>query len=259
MPPPAPTETSIQELCRLAGTTSRTLRHYDAIGLLPPSRVDAGGMRWYAPDRVRRLQRIRLLREMGLPLPRIAAVLDATTSPTEALEAHLRWLEGERRLLDRRAASVRRTLTALDEGKDLMPEEMLDGFDHTEHRAEVEERWGTEAWAAGDRWWRGSSTAERGRWTEEHRALAAAWVAAALAGTDPGSPEAQELATRHVAWLGGIPGTPGAGTEPVAEYVVGLGEMYVADERFAAQYGGVEGASFVRDSLAAWARARGRD
>ena len=63
------------------------------------------------------------------------------------------------------------------------------------------------------------------------------------------SDEAQELARRHVAWLGGIPGTPGHGATPVKEYVLGLADMYVADERFAANYGGVEGATFVRDAL----------
>ena len=38
---------SIQEVARMAGTTSRTLRHYDSIGLLPPSRVGSNGYRRY--------------------------------------------------------------------------------------------------------------------------------------------------------------------------------------------------------------------
>ncbi len=63
----------------------------------------------------------------------------------------------------------------------------------------------------------------------------------------------QELARRHVAWLSSVPGTPGHGGAPVREYVVGLGEMYVADERFAANYGGVQGATLVRDALAVYA------
>ena len=48
---------SIQEVARLAGTTSRTLRHYDAVGLLPPSRVAANGYRHYDADALVRLQR----------------------------------------------------------------------------------------------------------------------------------------------------------------------------------------------------------
>ncbi len=249
-------ELSIQDASRLVGTTSRTMRHYDAIGLLAPTRLDRSGMRWYGPAALRRLQQILLLRDLGLGLPAIRAVLDRGTSPVRALEEHLRWLDEERDLLDRRTASVRRTLTALKEGRELMPEEMLDGFDHSRYQEEVEQRWGKDAYAGGDAWWRSKSPAERTRWAEDQGALARDWADAAATGTDPRSPAAQELAARHVAWLGSIPGTPGAGGEPDLAYVVGLGEMYVADERFAANYGGTEGATFVRDCLRVWADAR---
>ena len=69
-------EASIQEVARLTGTTSRTLRHYDDIGLLPPSRVGANGYRWYDDDALVRLQRILLLRELGLGLDPIRRLLD---------------------------------------------------------------------------------------------------------------------------------------------------------------------------------------
>lgn len=36
---------SIREIARLTGTMSRTLRHYDAIGLLPPTSIAANGYR----------------------------------------------------------------------------------------------------------------------------------------------------------------------------------------------------------------------
>ena len=251
-----PTETSIHEVTRLTATTSRTLRHYDAIGLLEPTGVDHGGMRWYDAAALRRLQRILLLRELGLGLPQIAVVLDRTTDPVEALETHLRRLADQRDLLDRRTASVRRTLTALREGKDLMADQMMDGFDHTEHKDEVEERWGAGAYATTNAWWSEMSPQDRARRNIDQQTLAADWTAAAEAGTDPASKEAQALAERHAAWLAGFPGTPGAGGEPVVEYVVGLGEMYVTDERFAVHYGGVDGARFVRDTLQVWADSR---
>ena len=130
-----------------------------------------------------------------------------------------------------------------------MAENMFDGFDHTQYKDEVEQRWGTEAYASSDAWWRGMSDDERAAWKATTAQLATAWGEAAAAGTDPVSDEAQELARRHVAWLAGIPGTPGHGTPPVKEYVLGLADMYVADERFAANYGGVAGATFVRDAL----------
>ncbi len=58
---------SIQETARLTGTTSRTLRHYDAIGLLPPSSRTANGNRHYDEASLVRLQRILLPRDLGLP------------------------------------------------------------------------------------------------------------------------------------------------------------------------------------------------
>ena len=80
------------------------------------------------------------------------------------------------------------------------------------------------------------------------------WLAAAQAGTDPASGEAQALAQRQFDWLRSIPGTPGGGTTgPTKEYFTGLGELYVADPRFGANYGGQAGAEFVRDAMAVYA------
>jgi DNA-binding transcriptional MerR regulator len=79
-------EWSIQDIARLAGTTSRTLRHYGDVGLLEPSRVAANGYRYYDAAALARLQRILLLRELGLGLPAIADVLAGQTD-----DAHRRW------------------------------------------------------------------------------------------------------------------------------------------------------------------------
>lgn len=269
---------SIQEIARLAGTTSRTLRHYDDIGLLPPSRIAANGYRHYDAAALVRLQRILLLRELGLGLPQIAEVLGPSTgsetqgagsgtrTATEAaaLETHLALLREEQTRLARQIASVESTITALRGGENLMAENMFDGFDHTQYKQEVEDRWGTKAYADGDRWWRGMSDTERAEWQQRVADLGRDWIAAAESGIDPASAEAQELARRHVAWLTGIPGTPAAalrqGPDAGAKaYVIGLGEMYVADPRFGANYatsaGGTHGAEFVRDALRIYAEA----
>ncbi len=246
---------SIQEIARLAGTTSRTLRHYDEVGLLSPSRIAHNGYRHYDQRALVRLQRILLLRELGLGLPQIAEVLERTTPEASALETHLAYLREERSRLARQIASVESTINALKAGESLMAENMFDGFDHTQYKDEVEERWGKKAYADSDRWWRGMSDDDRTAWLARTRELGEDWAAASARGVAPEYEEAQALARRHVEWLGGIPGTPGAGTAPVKEYVVGLGEMYVADERFAKSYGGVEGATFVRDALRAYADA----
>lgn len=254
---------SIQEIARLAGTTSRTLRHYDDIGLLPPTRIAHNGYRHYDRDALVRLQRILLLRELGLGLPQIAGVLAAVTerrTEASALEDHLALLREEQDRLARQIASVENTIEALRGGEELMAENMFDGFDHTRYKEEVEERWGGKAYADGDRWWRGMSDAERAEWQQRVSDLGRDWIAAAESGIDPASAEAQEVARRHVEWLTGIPGTPAAAPGgDVKAYVIGLGEMYVADPRFGANYatsaGGTQGAEFVRDALRVYAEA----
>lgn len=127
-------------------------------------------------------------------------------------------------------------------------------FDHAQYRDEVEQRWGADAYAKSDSWWRGMGASDRADWMGRAQALSQQWTAAALdSEIQPGSPQAQELAARHVEWLRGIPGTPAADQDGDLDgYVRGLAEMYVADERFAANYGGVEGAQFVRDALLAY-------
>jgi MerR family transcriptional regulator, thiopeptide resistance regulator len=247
-------EWSIQEITKVTGTTSRTLRHYGQLGLLEPSRTGPGGLRFYDERSLVRLQRILLLRELGLSLPLIAQSLADEQKLTQALHEHLALLEQERDRVERQIRSVRRTIEKKERGEPLMAEEMFDGFDHAQYRDEVEQRWGAAAYADSDRWWRGLSAEDRRAWQRQVAQLANDWQAASDGGVTPDSDEAQALARRHVEWLGGIPGTPGSDVgRPTKEYVIGLGEMYVADERFAAAYGGTEGATFVREALAAYA------
>ena len=257
---------SIQEIAKLAGTTSRTLRHYDDIGLLAPSRIAHNGYRHYDQAALVRLQRILLLRELGLGLPQIAEVLEAPSTRSaegaeaSALETHLAYLREEQNRLTRQIAAVATTINALKAGESLMAENMFDGFDHTQYKEEVEQRWGKKAYADSDRWWRGMTDAERAEWQQLVADLAQDWVTAAESGAAPESEEAQALAKRHVRWLTGVPGTP-ASTDggDTKSYVIGLGEMYVADPRFGANYatsdGGTRGAEFVRDALRIYAEA----
>ncbi|MBA0049923.1 MerR family transcriptional regulator [Streptomyces sp. AJS327] len=57
----------IGELAERAGTTTRTLRYYEARGLLP-ARRDARGHRTFDAEDLRLLQQIRLLQDFGFGL-----------------------------------------------------------------------------------------------------------------------------------------------------------------------------------------------
>ena len=241
---------SIQDIARLAGTTSRTLRHYGDVGLLEPTRIGSNGYRYYDEQALARLQRILMLRDLGLGIPAIAEVLAGQRDNAQALVQHLHWLEQEKDRIDRQITSVRTTINKMEGGEQLMAEEMFNGFDHTQYKDEVEERWGKDAYARSDAWWSSMSADEKAAWQQRVAQLGSDWISAHERGIDPAGDEAQVLAQRQFDWLRGIPGTPGGGAAgPTKEYFVGLGEMYVADERFGANYGGTAGAEFVAATL----------
>ncbi|WP_282785783.1 MerR family transcriptional regulator [Nocardia sp. CC201C] len=250
----ATTEWSIQDLAKAAGTTSRTLRHYGQLGLLPPSRVGANGYRYYDQDSLVRLQRILLLRELGLGLPVIAEVLAGERDTSTALRTHLDLLRQEQDRIARQIASVRTTLRKTEAGEQLMADEVFDGFDHTRYKDEVIEKWGREAYESGDRWWRGLSEADKQAFQQTQLDIAADYGRAHAAGLPVDSEEVQAITQRHYEWV-----TVGwQGRCPEAEAFVGLGEMYVAAPRFAVNYDkhGAGTAAYVRDAMKAYADAR---
>ncbi|WP_109471494.1 MerR family transcriptional regulator [Ornithinimicrobium cavernae] len=235
---------SIQKLARAAGTTSRTLRYYGERGLLTPTGSGANGMRLYDESALGTLLRIRILRDYGVGLEAIEDVLRRDVDTVSALKEHAVQMRHHRRELTRRIASLERTISKMEGGEQLMADEVFEEFDHTQHREEVEQRWGTKAYADSDRWWRSLSDAEKKSFQQEQKDIATAYGELAESGAAPDSTEAQAVTARHVAWLSGP-------TTVSPEYLRGLGEMYVADPRFGANYPGY--VEFVRDAMAVYA------
>lgn len=60
---------SVGEAAKIVGTTSETLRHYDRIGLVQPSKKDEWTKhRYYTEQDIVRLNTVRALQLMDLPL-----------------------------------------------------------------------------------------------------------------------------------------------------------------------------------------------
>lgn len=69
---------SIGELARLTGTRYSTLKFYTEEGMLPFQQEGAKlARRYHREESIRQLQRIRQMREEGLTIPQIQAVLKA--------------------------------------------------------------------------------------------------------------------------------------------------------------------------------------
>ena len=165
------------------------------------------GYRHYDQASLVRLQRILLLRELGLGLPAIAEVLDRETEAGRPWPATSRGC-GRSRTGWRGRSRRSKTIEALKVGGEIMAENMFDGFDHTQYKDEVEQRWGKDAYARQRRLVAWDERRTRRRRGSSGAAPRRDWIAAAESGIAPDSAEAQALAKRHVEWLTGIPGTP---------------------------------------------------
>lgn len=74
----------IGEFSQIARVSGRLLRHYDAIGLFRPQRIDPEtGYRYYSAGQLPRLNSILALKSLGLSLDRIAKLVDDRISTEE--------------------------------------------------------------------------------------------------------------------------------------------------------------------------------
>jgi len=105
---------SIGDFSRMTFLSVKTLRHYHEVGLLAPAEVDPdSGYRRYDLSQVPRAQVIRRLRELGMPLEDVRAVMEApdVRARNATIEAHLRRMERE---LEQTRETVRSLRLLLD-------------------------------------------------------------------------------------------------------------------------------------------------
>jgi DNA-binding transcriptional MerR regulator len=244
---------TFSEVSELTGVTVRTLHHYDEIGLLEPSARSDAGYRLYSYDDLTRLQEILGWRALGFRLAEIKALLDdpaGRRGPRLRRQRELVSRELER--LDGMARALDAAIAAWENGTPLEVETMFDGFDPAEYEAEARERWGeTDAYRESSRRVAGYGEQEWRSIHSEAEAIVSDLVALLSAGEDAAAERARAVAERHrrhiSRWF-----------YPCSLDVHrGLGEMYVADERFARTYEQhLEGlAAYIRDAIAANAEA----
>lgn len=191
----------------LTGVTVRTLHHWDAVGLVSPSGRTARGYRLYSAAAVARIHRVLVYRELGLPLERIAELLDGPVpDPAAPLRDQREQLAARIDRLRRMLGAVDRMIEATEAGILLSAEQQvaLFGADWRPERvAEARDRWGdTPQWRE---FAARSATRTDDDWRELAGGVTALYeelAAAQRAGVAPGSPAAGELAERHRASVG---------------------------------------------------------
>ena len=243
---------SIAEVAEASGVTARTLRHYHAIGLLEPARTAPDGRRYYGEQELLKLQQILLLRDLGLSLDVVAEVI-AHRSPrdtTEVLGKHKEWLLREQLRLGRLVRTVETTIENIENGGEMAPDKVFEGFEHNPYEAEARERWGDEAVDAGYRKMQSWSAADAEKaktgYVRVHEQLAVLKAD----GADVSEQRVQDVVQLHfevtsLFWT------------PTAEAYRGLGQMYVDDERFRRNIGNGDDTlvEYLRDAMDVYAGA----
>lgn len=166
---------TVKQLSKLAGVTPRTLHHYDAIGLLKPSRVGENGYRYYGEEALLRLQQILFYREMDIPLDDIKKIMGRREFDVlGALQSHKDALQKQVARLNRLIHTVDHTIDHL-KGKNTMSEKAyFEGFSEEEqekYALEAEQLYDPETVRESNRKWKAYSTAKKEAILAEGKAI----------------------------------------------------------------------------------------
>lgn len=110
---------AVGEAASRSGLTVRSLHHYEACGLLGTVARTATGRRLYNAEGLRRLDKIRMLRGLGLGLDAIRSCLEGkASSPLECLKNQLSELHTQIAEMSQKAEELHDLVTMIESGED---------------------------------------------------------------------------------------------------------------------------------------------
>lgn len=235
----------VKEIADLVGISVRTLHHYDEIGLLIPEETTDAGYRIYSDENLETLQQILFFRELGFPLKDIKEMIENPSfDRQEALEMQRNMLLEKKNRVDQMIRTIEKTIKHSKGEIQMSHEEKFEGFDFSRNPYEQEAReiWGNQAVDEANKNAKNMTALDQEKFNEIYSNLAAVRHLA------PDSKEAQKEISVWYQFLNKIQNYS-------LEAFKGLGQMYVADDRFTKnidQFG--EGlAVFMRDAMAFYA------
>ncbi len=213
----------IKEFARFTGVSVRTLHYYDEIGLLTPAYVDRStGYRYYDEDSLLRMQEILFYRELDFSLK---SIKDFLSSPNYDKN---KALMEQKHLLTLKKQRLERLIAAIDAAS--KGENIMNAFDNSEfekYKAEAQEKWGKpEAYKELAEKTKNYTKQKWNDLTAGMDQIMAEFALCMKNGEAPESAPAQDLVRQlqdHIT-LNFYNCTN--------QILAGLGQMYVADERF---------------------------
>ncbi len=245
-------EYTVQELSRLAGVSTRTLRYYDEIGVLKPARINSSGYRIYGEAEVDKLQQILFYGELDVELRTIKKIMSSDNFDSiAALREHREKLLAERKRLDKLIATIDKTIQS-KEGRIIMSDrEKFEGFkrelieeNERKYGKEAREKYGDQAVDRSNEKLLNMTPEDYARFEKLSSELMETLKEAFKTG-DPAGELAQKAADLHRQWLSFF------WDSYTREAHAGLAQMYVDDERFTEYYDKEQPglAKFLRDAI----------
>ncbi len=235
---------TVREVSKITGVSVRTLHHYDAIGLLKPTKVTEAGYRMYDDTALCRLQNILLFRELQFPLKEIKAILDSPDfDPSEAIAQQIGLLELQYKHIGELIAFAREIQ---NKGVKTMDFDIFSKDEIEKYKAEVKAKWGdTKAYQE-------YSQKDIARDEDSYNKIAKEFMAvfSELGELKHLAPDSREVQKKISDLQKFITDNYYVCTD---EILNGLGQMYVEDERFRRNIdraGGDGTAEFVSKAIA---------
>ena len=250
-------EYGIKEVANLTGLTTRTLRYYDEIDLLKPSRVGDNGYRFYESKELETLQQIMFYRKRGFELKQIKDILDNPEfDVAKALKEHLANLEEQKNNIDSLIKNVKLTLLDMEGEYKMSDKERFEAFkeelikeNEAKYGEEIRERYGDEAVEESYRKMLNMSEEKYDRFRAIEEKIKEKLEEAVNSKMNP-SDEIGEIITQlHREWI------MMTWKQYSSDAHRGLAMMYTCDDRFKAYYDSkVSGcADFLQKAIEHWA------
>lgn len=213
----------IKEFANFTGVSVRTLHYYDEIGLLNPAAVDENsGYRFYDDSSLIRMQEILFYRELDFPLKSICDIL---SSPNYDKQSAL--LE-QKKLLTLKKERLERLIAAVDNA--VKGDNVMNAFnnnDFEQYKAEVRKRWGnSQAYAEYSEKSKNYSDSKQKELFNNMDKIFAEFALCMKNDNTPVSDAAQALVKKLQEYI------TANFYNCTDNILAGLGQMYVADNRF---------------------------
>ncbi|RSU09862.1 MerR family transcriptional regulator [Vagococcus elongatus] len=243
---------TIKAFAQLTGVTTRTLRYYDEVGLLPPKKINSSGYRIYGKEEVEKLQHILFLRELEMPLKQIQSLLNQEEGHyLSLLKKHREALLEKREQFDRLLDLVDQSIMEKEGRINMSDKQKFEAFkkqqledNEKNYGKEIREKYGEKQVEASNRQFLNMSEKDYQERQEVEKELFE--LLSKHQKINIPSTEAEKIFRLHKAWISQAWGRYSA------ESHKGVAQMYVESEEFTCYYDErtVEGAArFLRDVI----------